>query len=196
MAAMIGSSQPFPLRQICLNDLLNADLSSIVTSLSQPHGKMEDRTMTCSKLIVEGNIEHRWDLNQAARSTSADVENDLYQNGTTDMQRSSKLFSPDPTIEVGGTVSNSLLERSEEHSFSSSDIVFLRRGSFINSTGFLSGRRQVCKRSALLKCKTYAFAASFCGKFELLVIELMNNAYAGSLRPDRLSLCHLILLAG
>jgi hypothetical protein len=115
---LINSSQPFPLRQICLNDLLNADISSIVTSLSQPHGKIED--VTCSNFLLEGTVEHRWDLNQDASARLTDVENLLHQNGTIDIQRSTKLCSPVPSIEDGGTVLNSLLGQSEEY-----DIFFL-----------------------------------------------------------------------
>ncbi len=100
MAALLGSSQPFPLRQICLNDLLNADISSIVTSFSQPHGKMED--VTCSNLLLHGNIENRWNLNQSASERPAFVENELPEIGTTDIQSSTKISSTDRTIEDGG----------------------------------------------------------------------------------------------
>ncbi len=104
MAALIGSSQPFPLRQICLNDLLNADLSSIVTSLSQPHGKMDD--MSCSNLILDGTIEHKWDLNQSASELPASVESVLPELRTTDIQCPTKLSSHDRTVDVGGIFPN------------------------------------------------------------------------------------------
>jgi hypothetical protein len=104
MAALVGSSQPFPLRQISLNDLLNAEISSIVTSFSQPHGKMDD--VNCSNLILESTIEHKWDLNQSVSGRPTAIDSESTETGTADIQRSTKSSCPDEISEVGGILPN------------------------------------------------------------------------------------------
>jgi hypothetical protein len=106
MAALTGSNQPFPLRQISLNDLLNADISSIVTSLSQPNGKRNG--LTCSNLLLEGSLENvdEWDPNQSATELPAVFKNEISKVGTHDLQHPTIVSSTNRTLEDGGIIPN------------------------------------------------------------------------------------------
>jgi hypothetical protein len=104
MAALMGSIQPFPLRQISLNDLLNADISSIVTSFSQPHGKMNE--ITCSNVLLEGSFMPEWDSNKPATEHPAVSENESTEVWTDDLQQPKKSASRPLEMEDGGIFSN------------------------------------------------------------------------------------------